>query len=141
MFVSPFPMTGKDSLRSRVMGYELRVERESPLSYAELASATVAEAGFGLRGSQESGEIIARHGDHVHRIAVWNGRLAGEPTSDWQVAQLARLAELFGARLAGEDGEAYGIRDGIVEQVNGSSGYEFGKLDEILADGPADWSE
>jgi hypothetical protein len=123
------------------MGYELRVERESPLAYAELAGATVAEAGFGLRGSPESGEVVARHADDVHKVAAWSGKLSGQPTSDWQVAQLARLSELLGARLVGEDGETYSIRDGIVEQVNGSAGYEFGKLDEILANGPTAWSE
>jgi hypothetical protein len=48
------------------MGYELRVERESPLAYAELAEPSVAEAGFGVRGSQESGEIVTRHEGGVH---------------------------------------------------------------------------
>jgi hypothetical protein len=66
--------------------------------------------------------------------------LVGRPTSDWQVAQLARLCQLVGARLVGEDGEAYGIRHGILEQVNGSASYEFGKLDEIISAGPAEWS-
>ncbi len=122
------------------MGYELRVERESPLAYAELASVVSAEAGFELRGSHEAGEVFARHGDSVHPVATWSGRLIGKPGSDWQVAQLARLSELVGARLVGEDGEAYGIRNGIVEQINGSSSFEFGKLDEIIAAGPAEWS-
>ena len=56
------------------------------------------------------------------------------------MAQLARLSALVGARLVGEDGEAYGIRNGIVEQINGSSSYEFGKFDEIIAAGPTEWS-
>ncbi|GAA5083402.1 hypothetical protein HNP84_003612 [Thermocatellispora tengchongensis] len=121
------------------MGYELRVERESPLAFAELAG-TIARAGFELRGSQESGEVVARHGDTAHAVAIWRGRLYGEPASDWQVAQLAVLSQTLGARLVGEDGEVYAIRDGIVEQVNGGAGYEFGKLEEILAAGPAQWS-
>lgn len=122
------------------MGYELRVEREAPLAYAELASVLSAEAGFELRGSPEAGEVVAWHGDSAHHVASWSGRLFGTPGSDWQVAQLARLTELVGARLVGEDGETYAIRDGIVEQVNGSSTYEFGKLEEILAAGPTEWS-
>ncbi|MFF4774062.1 hypothetical protein ACFY05_14490 [Microtetraspora fusca] len=122
------------------MGYELRVERESPLAYAELASVLSAQAGFELRGSQEAGEVLARHGDAVHRVATWSGRLAGQPGSDWHVAQLAMLSDIIGARLVGEDGEAYGIRNGIVEQINGMSSYEFGKLEEIIAAGPAEWS-
>lgn len=120
------------------MGYELRVERQSPFAYAELSA--LADAGFELRGTQEAGEIVARHGDGTCEVAEWNGRLAGRPTSDWQVAQLSRLAELLNGRLVGEDGEVYEIRDGIVRQASGSSTYEFGKLDEILAAGPADWS-
>ncbi|GLW97775.1 hypothetical protein [Microtetraspora sp. NBRC 16547] len=122
------------------MGYELRVEREAPLAYAELASVVSAEAGFELRGSQEAGEVLARHGDAVHSVATWSGRLAGQPGSDWHVAQLALLSDLVRARLIGEDGEEYGIRNGIVEQINGSSSYEFGKLEEIIAAGPAEWS-
>ncbi|MFF3665310.1 hypothetical protein [Microtetraspora malaysiensis] len=122
------------------MGYELRVERESPLAYAELASVLSAQAGFELRGSQEVGEVLARHGDAVHRVAIWSGRLAGQPGSDWHVAQLALLSDIVGARLVGEDGEAYGIRNGIVEQMNGTSSYEFGKVEEIIAAGPAEWS-
>jgi hypothetical protein len=122
------------------MGYELRVERESPLAYAELAKALTAEAGFALRGSPEAGEVIAWHGDAVHSVATWSGRLIGRPSSDWQVAQLARLSELLGARLIGEDGEAYGIRNGIVELISGSSSHEFGKLEEIISAGPAEWS-
>ncbi|WP_169987157.1 MULTISPECIES: hypothetical protein [unclassified Microbispora] len=121
------------------MGYELRVERDAPLAYAELASVS-AQAGFELRGSHEAGEIVARHGDSVHPVATWSGRLFGQPGSDWQVAQLARLTDLMGARLLGEDGEAYGIRNGVVEQINGSSSYEFGKLEEIIAAGPTEWS-
>ncbi|MBO4270698.1 hypothetical protein [Microbispora triticiradicis] len=120
------------------MGYELRVERDAPLAYAELANVS-AQAGFELRGSHEAGEVLARHGDSEHRIATWSGRLVGQPGSDWQVAQLARLTDLMGARLVGEDGEAYGIRNGVVEQINGAATYEFGKLEEIIAAGPADW--
>ena len=49
---------------------------------------------------------------------------------------MARVAALLGARLVGEDSESYAIRDGLVEQINGSTAYEFGKLGEILAAGP-----
>ncbi|ADG89675.1 hypothetical protein TBS_30180 [Thermobispora bispora] len=122
------------------MGYELRVERDAPLGYAELASVLSSDAGFELRGSAETAEVVARHGDSAHQVAVWSGRLSGTPVSDWHVAQLARLTELVGARLIGEDGETYRIRDGIVEQVNGSSTYEFGKVEEIIAAGPVEWS-
>lgn len=122
------------------MGYELRVHREPPLAYAELTEAAGAGAGFALRGTAETGEVLARHGDAEHRVATWQGRLYGRPASDWEVAQLARLADLLGARLVGEDGERYGVRDGIVEQVNGDTTYEFGKLEEILDAGPAQWS-
>ncbi|MFJ2028972.1 hypothetical protein [Streptosporangium sp. NPDC087985] len=121
------------------MGYELRVERPAPLAFAELAT-VLGQAGFEFRGSQEKGEVLARHGDGLHAIAVWDGRLSGAPGSDWQVAQLARVSALLGARLVGEDGESYAIRGGLVEQLNGSAAYEFGKLDEILAAGPAVWS-
>ncbi|MCG5216636.1 hypothetical protein [Streptosporangium sp. KLBMP 9127] len=121
------------------MGYELRVERESPLAYAELTT-VLAKAGFELRGSHEAAEVLARHGETAHVVASWQGRLSGQPGSDWQVAQLARLCELAGARLVGEDGEVYAIRDGIVEQVNGGSSYEFGKVAEILSTGPTQWS-
>src|SRR4051794_2613108 len=103
------------------MGYELRVERDSPLAYAELASVVAAEDGFELRGSHEAGELFARYAGASHHLATWSGRLIGQPGSDWQVAKLAVLSDLIGARLVGEDGESYGIRNGIVEQVNGSS--------------------
>ncbi|MEW9534115.1 hypothetical protein [Microbispora sp. NPDC049125] len=122
------------------MGYELRVERDVPLAYAELASVVSAQAGLELRGSHEAGEVVARHGDSVHHVATWSGSLVGRPGSDWQVAQLARLTDLIGARLIGEDGEAYGVRNGVVEQINGGSSYEFGKLEEIIAAGPTEWS-
>ncbi|MEU4831434.1 hypothetical protein [Streptosporangium sp. NPDC023615] len=115
------------------------MERPAPLVFAELAS-VLGQAGFEFRGTQEAGEVLARHGDTVHAVAAWNGRLSGTPGSDWQVAQLARVSALLGARLVGEDGESYGIRDGMVEQVNGSAVYEFGKLDEILSAGPTVWS-
>ncbi|MEV6982325.1 hypothetical protein AB0M95_13835 [Sphaerisporangium sp. NPDC051017] len=119
----------------------MRVQRESPLAYAELTRATAsADAGLELRGTPEDAEVIARHGDAEHRVAVWQGRLYGEPASDWNVAQLARLAALVGGSLVGEDGEAYVIRDGIVEQVNGKTVYEFGKLEEILSQGPVQWA-
>ncbi|MFC4532441.1 hypothetical protein [Sphaerisporangium dianthi] len=123
------------------MGYELRVHRESPLAYAEITEVTAsADAGLELRGTPESGQVFARHGEAEHAVASWQGRLFGEPTSDWHVAHLARLAEMLGGGLIGEDGEAYGIRDGIVEQVNGEATYEFGKLEELLVLGPAQWS-
>lgn len=121
------------------MGYELRVERESPLAYADLTEA-VAEAGFELRGSAEHGEVIARHEDTAHLVAIWRGRLYGEPASDWQVAQLARLSATLDAQLVGEDGEIYAIRDGIVEQRSGDTCYEFGKVEEILSTAPVQWS-
>ncbi|MEO3813775.1 hypothetical protein ABGB17_32670 [Sphaerisporangium sp. B11E5] len=122
------------------MGYELRVHREPPLAYAELTAATGGDAGFVVRGTAEAGEVLARHGDGERPVATWQGRLFGCPASDWEVAQLARLAGLLGAGLVGEDGERYGIRGGIVEQVNGGTTYEFGKLEEILDAGPAQWS-
>lgn len=121
------------------MGYELRVERPAPLAFAELAT-VLGQAGFEFRGSREAGEVLARHGDGLHPIAAWDGGLTGAPGSDWQVAQLARVSALLGARLVGEDGESYVIRDGLVEQVSGSAAHEFGRLDEILAAGPAVWS-
>lgn len=121
------------------MGYELRVKRQPPLAYAELAKLT-ADAGLELRGTQEASEVFARHGDAEHPVAFWQGRLFGRPGSDWEVAQLVRLADLAGAGVAGEDGEVYGLRNGIVEQVNGETGYEFGKLEEILSLGPSRWS-
>ncbi|GII57020.1 hypothetical protein Pth03_54090 [Planotetraspora thailandica] len=122
------------------MGYELRVEREAPLAYAELASVISADAEFELRGSQETGELVALHANSAHRVATWSGKLACQPASDWQVAQLARLADMLGARLVGEDGEAYIVKDGIVEQISGSATYEFGKLEQIIAAGPIEWS-
>jgi hypothetical protein len=123
------------------VGYELRVQRESPLAYAELTKATAqADAGLELRGTPEAGEVFARHGDAEYSVATWQGHLSGRPTSDWAVAQLARLAGMVGARLVGEDGEVYDIREGIVQQVNGEASYEFGKLEEIISLGPAQWS-
>jgi hypothetical protein len=137
------------------MGYELRVEREIPLGYTELAkslsaetlsretSPEASEAGFELRGLREAGEVVVRFGDATHTIATWATsacRLVGEPVSDWQLAQLAVLSGLVGGRLTGEDGEIYSIRDGILE-ASGASVIEFGKLEEILAAGPSSWSE
>ncbi|GGQ21614.1 hypothetical protein [Streptosporangium pseudovulgare] len=121
------------------MGYELRVERPAPLAFAELAT-VLGQAGFEFRGSQETGEVLARHADGLHAVAVWNGGLSGAPGSDWHVAQLARVSTLLNASLVGEDGETYAIREGRLEQLNGSASYEFGKVDEILAAGPAAWS-
>ncbi|GAA3129785.1 hypothetical protein GCM10010466_20660 [Planomonospora alba] len=121
------------------MGYELRVERPAPLTFAELAN-VLGRAGFEFRGSQEEGEVLARHGDGIHPVAVWDGALSGTPGSDWQVAQLVRVSALLGAELVGEDGESYTVRDGVVEQVNGAASHEFGRIDEILAAGPAVWS-
>ncbi|GAA3623459.1 hypothetical protein GCM10022419_131390 [Nonomuraea rosea] len=118
------------------MGYELRVVRESPLAFAELAKA-IAPAGFELRGSDE---IVARHRAGTHVVARWQGQLAGEPGSDWQVAQLLRLSAVLGARLVGEDGEVYALRDGVMEVVSGGSVMEMGKFDEIIESGPAAWS-
>ncbi|MFC4122429.1 hypothetical protein [Nonomuraea zeae] len=118
------------------MGYELRVVRESPLAFAELAKA-IAPAGFELRGSDE---IVARHWGAAHVVARWQGQLAGEPGSDWQVAQLLRLSAVLGARLVGEDGELYALRDGIMEVVSGGGVMELGKFDEIIEAGPAAWS-
>jgi hypothetical protein len=118
------------------MGYELRVVRESPLAFAELAKA-IAPAGFGLRGSDE---IVAGHEGAAHTVARWRGRLVGEPGSDWQVAQLLRLSAALGARLVGEDGEVYRLRDGVMEVESGGSVMEMGKFDEIIDAGPAAWS-
>ncbi|MBF8193619.1 hypothetical protein ITP53_49685 [Nonomuraea sp. K274] len=118
------------------MGYELRVVRESPLAFAELAKA-IAPAGFRLRGSDE---IVAAHGDGTHTVARWQGQLVGEPGSDWQVAQLVRLSAALGARLVGEDGEVYALRDGVIEVVTGGGAVEIGKFDEIIDAGPAAWT-
>ncbi|MDH2429824.1 hypothetical protein [Sphaerisporangium sp. TRM90804] len=118
----------------------MRVQRESPLAYAELARVTsAAGTGLSLRGTPESGEVVARHGDAEYAVAVWQGRLYGKPASDWEVAHLARLAGALGAGLVGEDGETYGVRDGVLEQAGGASPYEFGKVDDIIATGPARW--
>ncbi|MFG1700715.1 hypothetical protein [Nonomuraea sp. NPDC049309] len=118
------------------MGYELRVVRESPLAFAELAKA-IAPAGFELHGSDE---IVAGHGDAKHTVARWQGQVVGEPGSDWQVAQLLRLSTALGARLVGEDGEVYSLRDGVMEVATGDSVMELGKFDEIIEAGPAAWS-
>ena len=58
------------------MGYELRVERPAPLAFAELAT-VLGQAGFEFRGSQEAGEVLARHGDGIHAVADWNGQSVG----------------------------------------------------------------
>ncbi|MEV0389881.1 hypothetical protein [Nonomuraea sp. NPDC050643] len=122
------------------MGYELRVVRQSPLAFAELAKA-IAPAGFGLRRSEGgSEEIVAGHAGATHTVARWRGQLIGEPGSDWQVAQLLRLSAALGARLVGEDGEVYGLRDGVIEVETGGSVVEIGKFDEIIDAGPAAWS-
>ncbi|MFE3448645.1 hypothetical protein ACFXJ8_06870 [Nonomuraea sp. NPDC059194] len=109
------------------MSYELHVERESPLAFAELARA-IAPAGFSLR---EPGEILAG----AHPVARWRERVVGTPASDWDVAQLVRLAAVLGGRLRGEDGEHYYLRDGVIE-VDGDA---IGDLDQILRQGPAAW--
>ncbi|MGW0804393.1 hypothetical protein [Nonomuraea sp. NPDC002799] len=118
------------------MGYELRVVRDSPLAFAELAKA-IAPAGFGLRGSDE---IVAGHGGRAYTVARWRGQLIGEPGSDWQVAQLVRLSAALGGRLLGEDGEVYTLRDGVIEVVTGEGVMEIGKYDEIVDAGPAAWT-
>ncbi|MEO3805737.1 hypothetical protein [Nonomuraea sp. B1E8] len=118
------------------MGYELRVVRESPLAFAELAKA-IAPAGFELRGSDE---IVAGHGGAAHAVARWDDQLVGEPGSDWQVAQLLRLSAALGARLVGEDGEVYALRDGVIEVEAGGGTVEIGKFDEIIDAGPASWA-
>ncbi|MDR8412733.1 hypothetical protein [Nonomuraea sp. 3-1Str] len=117
------------------MGYELRVVREAPIAYADLARA-IAPAGFELRGSRE---IVARHGGGAHTVARWTDQVVGEPGSDWQVAQLVRLAALLGARLVGEDGESYTLRDGVVQVTAGGTTTDLGKFDEIIDAGPAAW--
>ncbi|GAA3474086.1 hypothetical protein [Nonomuraea roseola] len=111
------------------MSYELHVERESPLAFAELAKA-MAPAGFSLRGQ---GEILV--GDEPRPVAQWRERVVGRPSSDWDVAQLVRLAAVLGGRLLGEDGEHYYLRDGVIE-VDGDP---IGKIDQILGEGPAAW--
>lgn len=118
------------------MGYELRVVRESPLAFAELAKA-IAPAGFELHGSDE---IVAGHAGAKHTVARWQGEVVGEPGSDWQVAQLLRLSTALGARLVGEDGEVYGLRDGVIEVATGGSAVEIGTFEEIIDAGPAAWS-
>ncbi|MDF2705308.1 MAG: hypothetical protein K0R62_960 [Nonomuraea muscovyensis] len=126
----------KDPLSSRVMGYELRVVRQAPIAFADLAKAIV-PAGFEL---DESYEIVARHGGAAHTVGRWREQVVGEPGSDWQVAQLVRLAAVLGARLVGEDGESYAVRDGVVEVWTGDSAMEIGKFDEIIEAGPAAWT-
>lgn len=121
------------------MGYELRVVRESPLAFAELAKA-IAPAGFELRGSGEAEEIVAGHDGGKHAVARWRGQVVGEPGSDWQVAQLLRLSAALGARLVGEDGEVYTLRDGVIEVLSGGAAMEIGKFDEIIDAGPAAWT-
>ncbi|MDA0636537.1 hypothetical protein OUY22_24240 [Nonomuraea sp. MCN248] len=118
------------------MGYELRVVRESPIALADLVKAVEA-AGFGLRGSDE---IVARHGDGDHAVGAWRGQVVGEPGSDWQVAQLVRLSGALGARLVGEDGEVYALRDGVVEVLADGTALAIGAFDEMLAAGPAAWT-
>lgn len=118
------------------MGYELRVVRESPIALADLAKA-VERAGFELR---ESDEIVARHGDGAHPVGAWRGEVVGEPGSDWQVAQLVRLSAALGARLVGEDGEIYALRDGVVEVLADGAATELGKYDEMIGAGPAAWT-
>ncbi|MFI7617897.1 hypothetical protein E1286_12240 [Nonomuraea terrae] len=118
------------------MGYELRVVRESPLAFAELAKA-IAPAGFELRGSDE---IVIGHGGDVHPVARWRDQLVGEPGSDWQVAQLLRLSTALGARLVGEDGEVYTLRDGVMEVEAAGAVTELGKFGEIIDAGPTAWS-
>ncbi|NRQ37188.1 hypothetical protein HII36_35930 [Nonomuraea sp. NN258] len=118
------------------MGYELRVVRETPLAFAELARA-IAPAGFELR---DSDEIVARHDDGAHAVARWASQVVGEPGSDWQVAQLVRLSAVLGGRLVGEDGEVYALRDGVIEVVAGGGVMEIGRFDEIVEAGPAAWS-
>ncbi|WP_327588974.1 hypothetical protein OHA25_19550 [Nonomuraea sp. NBC_00507] len=118
------------------MGYELRVVRESPLAFAELARA-IAPAGFELRGSDE---IVIGHAGGRHPVARWAGQVVGEPDSDWQVAQLLRLSTALGARLVGEDGEVYKLRDGVIEVETGGGVVEVGKLEQIIDAGPAAWS-
>lgn len=118
------------------MGYELRVVRESPLAFAELAKA-IAPAGFELRGTDE---IVAGHGGELHAVARWRDQLVGEPGSDWQVAQLLRLSSALGARLVGEDGEVYALRDGVMEVETPGGVTELGKFEEIVEAGPAAWS-
>lgn len=113
------------------MGYELRVVRESPLAFAEVAKA-IARAGFELRGSDE---IVA--GDH--RIGTWRGQVVGAPDSDWHLAQLLRLAAAVGGKLMGEDGESYGVRDGVIEVVADGVAMEVGKFDQIVEAGPESW--
>lgn len=117
------------------MGYELRVVRESPLAFTELAKA-IAPAGFELSGSEE---IVARHGGGAHLVGRWRGGVVGEPGSDWQVAQLVRLSSVLGGRLVGEDGEVYSLTDGVVEVMSGGAAMEIGKFDEIIQAGPATW--
>ncbi|MEV0350963.1 hypothetical protein AB0H88_34705 [Nonomuraea sp. NPDC050680] len=118
------------------MGYELRVVREAPLAFSELAKA-IAPAGFGLRGPDE---IVTGHAGDTHVVGHWRDQVIGEPGSDWQVAQLVLLAAALGARLVGEDGESYTLRDGIVELVAGGSVVEIGKFHEMIEAGPDAWT-
>ncbi|MEW9553443.1 hypothetical protein [Nonomuraea sp. NPDC050783] len=118
------------------MGYELRVVRESPLAFAELAKA-IAPAGFELRASDE---IVTGHAGGTYQVGRWDGQVVGEPGSDWQVAQLLRLSAALGARLVGEDGEVYTLRDGVMEVESGGGVTELGKFEEAIDAGPAAWT-
>ncbi|RJL33499.1 hypothetical protein [Bailinhaonella thermotolerans] len=121
------------------MGYELRLERDQPLTVDEVSRVLETEGDLSFLESRDvvvDGNVVARwSGD------PGSGKLAGQPSSDWHVAWLARLADVFGARLTGEDGEVYTIRDGIVEQRSNGKVHEFGKLEEILAAGLVEWNE
>jgi hypothetical protein len=56
------------------------------------------------------------------------------------VAQLVRLSAVLGARLMGEDGEMYTLRDGVIEVLSGGDAMVIGKFDEIIEAGPAAWT-
>src|SRR5690606_32869171 len=125
----------KDPLGSRLMGYELRVVRESPIALADLAKA-VERAGFELR---ESDEIVARHGDGAHPVGAWRGEVVGEPGSDWQVAQLVRLSAALGGRLVGEDGEVYALRGGAAGVLSDGAANGLGTVFVARLAVPGQW--
>jgi hypothetical protein len=118
------------------MGYALRVVRETPLAFDELARA-IAPIGFKV---SRSGHVVAGHAGTAHAVARWDGGLVGEPGTDWHVAQLLRLSAALRARLVGEDGEVYTLRDGVIEVDAGGGVVQIGKLDEIIDAGPAAWT-
>ena len=137
------------------MGYELRVERDAPLGYAELASVLSSDAGFELRGSAETAEVVAQRWkltrdeldafalrSHQRAVdAIKNGRFAAEivpvPEADG-IAEAPRevpptVAPAPEAAEAGEAAEACPPQDGITAADEGS----VPPVDEAAVPAPA----